>query len=269
MSQKVIRIDFAYDGTRYKGYQIQKNDPTIQGELEKALEKIYKTPVTTFAAGRTDTGVHAVHQVASYKTASPIPLLGVKKALRSLLPQDIFVYEVSEAEATFHARFSPLKRSYLYVIFNGAEPSPFSRLYSWWVPRKLSLFKLRRTLKILKGEHDFSSFTQRSEKENHIRTLYKIKVKKRKQFIFILIQGNSFLRRMIRLLVGTAVGITECKTLKPSALKTILELKNRGENPFTAAPGGGLFFYRVHFKGKDFLDTRGWGKGNVGPFKVN
>lgn len=267
MSQKVIRIDFAYDGTRYKGYQIQKNDLTIQGELEKALEKIYKTPITTFAAGRTDTGVHAVHQVASYKTSSAIPLLGVKKALRSLLPADIFVYEVSEAKPSFHARFSPIKRSYLYVIFNGAEPSPFSRLYSWWVPRKLSLLKLRRTLKTLKGEHDFSSFTQRSEKENHIRTLYKIKVKRRKQFIFILIQGNSFLRRMIRLLVGTAVGITESKVLKPAALKTILELKNRGENPFTAAPGNGLFFYRVHFKEKNPPDKFKGGAWRMGPFK--
>lgn len=246
----VTRIDLSYDGSLFFGYQIQNNFRTVQGELEKALEALYKIPVKTMTAGRTDTGVHAIHQVVSYKVKQELPNRGIKKALNSLLPPDIRIHNVSNESKQFHARFSPHKRTYMYIVYNAEICPPFLRNYVWQVHEKINLKKLKKAAKILVGTHDFKSFCEKSGKENHVRTLHNIKVKKKGEYIYIFVEGNAFLRRMIRCIVGAIVTVSQKQNINEKILSEILEYKNRGKNPFPTAPPTGLYFYKVHLKSK-------------------
>lgn len=250
MKKNVVRIDFCYDGTAYNGFQVQKDAPSVQAELHKALKEIYKEEIIVFVSGRTDTGVHAAHQVVSFKTEKKIPEEGLKRALNALLPKDIRIYKVSYQPPSFHARFSPLQRTYLYVVYNGEICPPFFSKNVWWVRQKIDLKKLKKTLKNFLGTHDFKSFSESHEKENHVRTVLKIKVKHKKNFIFVYITGNAFLRRMIRTIMGTSVSIASRANLKPEEVQEILSRKNRGQNPYPTAPPCGLYFYKIDFKGE-------------------
>lgn len=253
MKKKVIRLDFAYDGTDFKGFQRQQNARTVQEEIEKALSLFYGEPITIFCAGRTDTGVHAIHQVASFKTEKNIPPEGLKRGLNSYLPKDIRVFSVKEESEKFHARFSPFCRTYLFVIYNGEICPPFLSRYVWHIREKLNIRKLKKTLRFFVGKHDFTSFCQQPDTENMEREIYSIRVFRKKDFIFIKITGNAFLRRMIRILIGCAVGITRKKEYKPEEVKNILLKKDRTANPFITAPPNGLYFYRVDFKKPRFF----------------
>jgi tRNA pseudouridine38-40 synthase len=247
MKKKVIRLDISYDGSGFFGYQIQPTVRTVQGELEKALEKLFKEKIGVVAAGRTDTGVHAMHQVVSFKTSGPIPLEGIHKGLNSILPKDIRVLKVIEEHPRFHARFEPKRRNYLYVILNSENCPPFLSSYVWCIKEKIPLRKLKQCLRNLEGTHDFSSFSERTEKKNHIRTLYSVKVKKKGKFIYVYLRGDAFLRRMIRVIMGTTVSIALRENESPKMVREILEKKNRSENPFITAPPTGLYFYKVEF----------------------
>ncbi len=255
-SIKTIRLDLSYFGANYYGYQIQKNVPTIQGEIEEALKKIYNEKCVTQASGRTDTGVHAIHQVVSFKTKKNIPLEGLKKGLNALLSKNIRILNASYEDKKFHARFSPTKRSYLFIIYNSKICPPFIHNHVWWVRHKINLKNLKKSLKYLKGEHDFSSFCEKSDKTNHIRQLFKLKVKKKRNLIFITITGNSFLRRMIRVIVGSTVEISTKPNLNPNIIKQVLYAKDRSTNPFTTAPPFGLYFYHVHFPKKNAQNSK-------------
>ncbi len=244
----MIRVDFQYDGSRFLGYQSQ-NDPnkrTVQAELEKALERILGEFHRVFVSGRTDTGVHALHQVISFKTRNPIPVDGLKKALNAFLPKDIRIIKISQEPYSFHARFSPKRRTYLYIIRQDKNFFPFEHSYVWNYPFEISYSHLKKALKCFVGTHDFQSFCEKPSTNNTVRTIYKIKVKKKKQYFYIYIQGNAFLRRMIRVIVGTCVHLATQKK-EVSLLKIILAYKKRGANPFPTAPPNGLYFYKVHF----------------------
>lgn len=246
--KKVFRIDLSYDGTNFLGFQSQKDDTkrTVQLELEKALSLLFKEPITIFAAGRTDTKVHAMHQVISFKSALTIPLEGLKKALNSLLPKDIRILSVSQESPSFHARFSPKKRAYLYILQSSTPCFPFEANYSWEVPFYFSLKKLNQALRYLRGTHNFIAFCEKPSTENTIRTIYKTKAYKKGDHIYIYIEGNAFLRRMIRIIVGSCLQIA-AKNLSPKMIQELLTKKHRRENPFPTAPPQGLYFYRVTF----------------------
>ncbi len=171
--ERNIRLLIAYDGTHYQGWQRQKESPTIQGVIEDILFRITQQPVSLLGAGRTDAGVHAWGQVASFKTTSKMTMSTMEAALSALLPEDILIRQVSEVEPTFHARFSSKAKIYDYLICNQPPPSPFFRHYFWFLREPLDLDLIKAGLTLLTGEQDFSSFqSQGSEVSHPVRTLY-------------------------------------------------------------------------------------------------
>ncbi|NIS59169.1 MAG: tRNA pseudouridine(38-40) synthase TruA [Proteobacteria bacterium] len=241
-----IKLTLEYDGTGYHGWQIQPNVKTIQGTVEGKLAHITGEPVRLFASGRTDTGVHAMGQVAHFKTQSSLDVLSFLKALNSLLPEDIRVKDVEEVDEAFHARFGAKGKVYEYRIFNGELPSPFHRHYSWFVPGKLDLANMRKAAMKLRGRHDFSSFCSAgSDHSSRIREIYAIDVGMRGDLVIIEVEANGFLKQMVRNIVGTLVEVGRRK-LTPSQFADILEARDR-RRAGLAAPAQGLFLVRVNY----------------------
>ncbi len=241
-----IKLTIEYDGTGYHGWQIQPNVETIQGTIEGKLAQITGEPVRLVASGRTDTGVHAVGQVAHFKTHSSLDVLTFLKALNSLLPEDIRVKDVEEVDEAFHARFSAKGRLYEYRIFNGELLSPFHRHFSWFVPGKLDLARMREAAMKLVGRHDFSSFCSAgSDHSSLIREVYAIDVGMRGNLIIIQVEANAFLKQMVRNIVGSLVEVGRRK-LTPSQFGGILEARDR-RRAGLAAPAQGLFLVRVNY----------------------
>lgn len=247
--KRVFRLDIAYDGADFLGFQIQKEGQTIQGQLQYALKKIFKQPITIYGSGRTDAGVHALQQVVSFSAVSPISLKGLKRALNALLPLTIRVLKVQEENSSFHARFSPKKRTYVYLVYNHEICPPFLHRYVHWIKHPLRIKKIKKALSYLKGEHNFKAFCEKEkEKPSYVRTLYTLKLKKKGPFIIISIQGSGFLRRMVRVMVGTVLAIGSYDNIKPDMIKDILHSQKRHTNPFATAPSKGLYLYQVEFK---------------------
>ncbi len=241
-----IKLTIAYDGTCYHGWQIQPNVETIQGTIERNLAQITGETVRLVASGRTDTGVHAMGQVAHFKTHSSLDVLSFLRGLNSLLPEDILVKDVEEVDEAFHARFSAKGKVYEYRIFNGELPSPFHRHFSWFVPAKLDLASMREAAIKLKGSHDFSSFCSTgSDHLSHIREIYTIDVGIRRDLIIIGVEATAFLKQMVRNIVGTLVEVGRRK-LTPSQFGDILEARDR-RRAGIAAPAQGLFLVRVNY----------------------
>ena len=155
---KIIKLIVAYDGTNYKGWQVQKNDPTIQGVIEEKLGIILNQHTRITGSGRTDAGVHALNQVAHFSTGSLLDLGSLQKGLNSLLPPDIVIKEVTVADTDFHARYSAKSRIYKYLLWNGDILSPFHRRFSWHVHHQLDKARMQEAAQCLMGWHDFASF---------------------------------------------------------------------------------------------------------------
>ncbi len=237
----------AYDGTNFCGFQIQKDARTVQKVIEQALERIFKQRVTISASGRTDTGVHAVGQAVVFNCPIHIDSTSMKNALNANLPDDVYVRKIIEVTEDFHPRFDAKRRIYHYFLYNSREPNLFIRNYAWWFPYELDIEKMRMAAKFLEGEHDFKSFMKSDHVEqNTTRTIYRIRiVKMRGRLILIRVEGRSFLRRMVRNIVGALVkvGTGEWDIEK---IKELLELKDRSQAAATA-PSHGLYFYSVDF----------------------
>jgi tRNA pseudouridine38-40 synthase len=241
-----IKLTIEYDGTGYHGWQIQPNVLTIQGTIEGKLAQITGEAVRLVASGRTDTGVHAMGQVAHFKTQSSLDVLSFLKALNSLLPENIRVKDVEEVDEAFHARFSAKGKVYEYRIFNGEFPSPFYRHFSWFVPAKLDLASMREAAMKLRGRHDFSSFCSTgSDHSSPLREIYAIDVGMRGDFIIIQVEANAFLKQMVRNIVGTLVEVGRQK-LTPSQFGDILKARDR-RRAGIPAPAQGLFLVRVDY----------------------
>jgi tRNA pseudouridine38-40 synthase len=241
-----IKLTIEYDGTGYHGWQVQPNVRTIQGVLEGKLEQITGERVRLIASSRTDAGVHALGQVANFKTHSSLDARSFLRALNSLLPEDIRVKEVEGVDESFHARFRAKGKIYEYRIFNGELPTPFYRHFSWFVPGKLDLTRMREAAMKLVGRHDFSSFcSSGSDHATPIREIYGIKVERRGELIVIWIEANAFLKQMIRNIVGTLVDVGKRK-LTPSQFGRIFEARDR-RRASIAAPARGLFLVRVNY----------------------
>ncbi|SHH50733.1 tRNA pseudouridine(38-40) synthase TruA [Thermosipho atlanticus] len=243
---KRFAIEFSYDGTNFFGYQGQPNVRTVQGELENALEKIFKQRIYTQAAGRTDAGVHANGQVAAFNC--PIDRLtskDVKNALNANLPRDIYVKTAWEVEKNFNPRFAAKKRIYHYFIYTN-ERDVFLRNYVWHFKYKLNIEKMRKAAKFLEGEHDFTSFKKGNDRKNPVRTIYRIRILKLKPHIILIrVEGISFLRSMVRNIVGSLVKVG-LEQWSPEKIKEVLELRSRQEAAGTAPPHG-LYLYKVIF----------------------
>lgn len=245
-SERVIALRVAYDGTRYVGWQVQPVLPTVQGALQEALAVLEKRTVTIYGAGRTDAGVHAVGQVASFRTSSRIPTEGYLKGLNSHLPHDIAVQETREMPADFHARFSARGKHYRYAMWNHPVRHPLAARTAWHVRHPLDLEAMNRAGAFLVGEHDFEAFrSAECDREHAIRTLSRVEACREGDRVLLHVVGTAFLRHMVRILAGTlmAVGIGK---RPPEWVAEVRDARDRRLAGVTAPPWG-LCLLRVFY----------------------
>ncbi|MYL51501.1 tRNA pseudouridine(38-40) synthase TruA [Halobacillus litoralis] len=245
---KRIRMVIRYDGTNYAGYQVQPNGNTIQAELEKALRKVHKgDQVRVVASGRTDARVHAIGQVIHFDTPLHIPMANWKRALDSLLPDDIQVVSADQVSEEFHARYDTKGKEYRYYVHQAHEPDLFRRHYTHHVRAELDINRMREACRHLEGEHDFTSFCSPKTdiKGAKVRTIYKAEITKEGNDMVFVFRGSGFLYNMVRILVGTLLEIGRNER-KPEDIKRIIESKNRNEAGKTAPPQG-LFLWEVFY----------------------
>ncbi len=234
-------ITFSYDGSQYKGYQKQSRAKTIQSEIEKALKTINNNqPVSISASGRTDAGVHALNQKAHFDLDLDINEEKLKKAINSLIPDDIYIKELEVVSDNFHARFNAKAKEYLYKI-NMGPYDPIERNYVYQYNKRLDVVEMERALKYLEGTHNFKSFTKSDEeKDDYARTIIQtnlIRDFKNVNKITISFVGTGFLRYMVRNMVGTLIEIGEGKRKSEDIIK-ILAAKDRTSAGKTANPEG-------------------------------
>ena len=235
-------MTFAYDGSKYKGYQKQPNAKTVQEEIENAIKKINSDkPITIHASGRTDAGVHAYNQKAHFDLDMPnITEEKLKEGLNSLLPNDIYIKNIEIVDDDFHARFNAKAKEYIYKI-NMDEYDPIERNYVYQYNKRLDVVEIERALKYLEGTHDFKSFTKADdEKEDYTRTIVQtnlIRDLKNVNKITLSFLGTGFLRYQVRNMIGTLIEIGEGKR-KSEEIIDILEAKDRRKAGKTAAPEG-------------------------------
>jgi len=193
-----------YDGTAYYGFQRQiEEQPTIQGELEKAIAQLTKQPINVIGAGRTDSGVHALGQVISFDLDWRHGIEALQRAINANLPADIVILQLNQVSPTFHPRFDARRRSYAYHIYNAVVRSPVRRFQSWHVRHPLDVEKMNQAATVLLGWHDFGTFGQPPVGENRVRELFRAEWKRDREFLVFHIEANAFLYRMVRSLVGS------------------------------------------------------------------
>jgi tRNA pseudouridine38-40 synthase len=243
---KNIKLVIQYDGTNYHGWQTQSNAPSIQKLIEEELSAIVDHEIVLYGSGRTDAGVHALGQVANFLTGSKLKPDVIKRALNSLLPEDIVIREAEEVDDKFHARYQARSRIYQYYIWNDRTPSPFFRRFSWFVAFGLDLGKMQKAALMFVGRHDFSSFQGADRIETRsIREVSRLDIHKRKTLIRFTIEANSFLKHMVRNIVGTLVEIGRGK-MDIEEFKKVIEAKDRTKAG-PAAPAHGLFLREVKY----------------------
>ena len=196
-----------YVGTNYAGWQIQKDEVTIQAEVEKVLSRILNTPTKVYASGRTDAGVHALGQTFHFDTIKKLDLDKFTYSLNSLLPSDMRVINIVEKREDFHARYSVKSKRYDYLI-NTGEYNPFERDLVYQFQRKLDLYKIKEALDALVGEHCFKNFTSKLEDDsNYVRKIYEASLTTEGDVIRISFVGSGFMRYMMRMIVGCLIEI--------------------------------------------------------------
>jgi tRNA pseudouridine38-40 synthase len=243
-----IRLTIEYDGTNYCGWQVQSraSKKSIQGVIEKALQRIFRTKVKLIGSGRTDAGVHALGQVANFHSKSKIPLCNIQKALNSYLPDDIVIQKAQAVKSAFHSRFSAKAKTYRYTILNRSYPSAILRHAEYFYPYFLDADLMRKESRVLLGRHDFRSFQACDKKErDSFRTIKRIDINRSGDLIRIELEADGFLYNMVRNIVGTLIEIGRNK-LPPGSLKKILLAKNR-KLAGPTAPAKGLMLVRVRY----------------------
>ena len=235
-------MTFAYDGSKYRGYQKQSNEKTVQGEIEKALKTINgDKPIDIHASGRTDAGVHAYNQKAHFDMEDKnITENQIKDGLNSLLPNDIYIKNIEIVDNDFHARYNAKAKEYIYKI-NMDEYDPIERNYVYQYNKKLDVVEIERALKYLEGTHNFKSFTKTDdEREDYTRTIVQtnlIRDLKNVNKVTLSFLGTGFLRYQVRNMIGTLIEIGEGKR-KSEEIIDILAAKDRRKAGKTAAPEG-------------------------------
>lgn len=237
----------SYDGTQFAGYQVQPNKRTVQSELENALRKLHKgLDVKVFASGRTDAGVHARGQVIHFDSPLRIPIAKWEIALNSLLPNDLAIVGVEAADAGFHARFDAKGKEYRYFMYRSSRRDPFKRHYAYQYSHPLNIPAIKEALPFLVGEHDFTSFcSAKSEIEDKVRKVSEIELLEEEDMLVFRFTGNGFLYNMVRILVGTLIGVGS-GDISSQAIPEILERKDRIYAGKTA-PAHGLYLWEVHY----------------------
>lgn len=241
-----IRFTTEYNGKNYNGFQFQKNATSIQSVLESALEKYFGHSIKLVASGRTDTGVHARGQVCSFQTtADTNKLFKAAPAVNAFLPDDIMVRDFHIVEPKFHARYSAVSKLYSYKCYVSPFPSPLDDSQMLHLTKKPNLEAMGVAADYLKGTHDFAAFTNRNEKENTTRTIAMGIVWIQPNQLIIYVNGDGFLRGMVRTIVGTLLDVGFGK-LQPDDVLEILQSRDRNRAGKTA-PAHGLCLERVDY----------------------
>jgi tRNA pseudouridine38-40 synthase len=243
------KIVLKYDGTNFRGWQVQPGERTVQQTVEEALWRVFGERFRVYASGRTDTGVHALGQVINFSTAKGILPDRLLKGLNELLPEDVMALDIREVHADFHARYSAVSKTYRYTILR-KKPPRFGRrtdVYYWGGP--LDVEKMRRSALFLIGTHDFASFgnNPRHPVKERVRTIEKLDIEEEGDYIHIAIKGSGFLYKMARSIVGTLIWVGTGK-IPPDQMESIIEARDRTKaGPVAAASG--LCLVEVEYPG--------------------
>jgi tRNA pseudouridine38-40 synthase len=241
------KCTISYDGTLFSGYQVQPNKRTVQSEIEDALQKLHKgNLVKVTASGRTDAGVHAKGQVIHFDSPLDIPVEKWKKAIQSLLPEDIVVVRVEAAKPEFHARFHTSAKEYRYFIRISPLKDPFTRHYQFHTNYSLDVAKMKEGAAFLVGTHDFTSFcSAKTEMVDRVRTIKEIDIIEEGELLILRFLGNGFLYNMVRIIVGTLLEVGNGQR-QPEDIPEIISKKDRIFAGKTA-PAQGLYMWKVYY----------------------
>ncbi len=243
---KRVRMIISYDGTNYCGWQVQINGITVEEVINRELTNLLGEEIAVIGASRTDSGVHAIGNVAVFDTETKIPAEKISFALNQRLPDDIRIQKSEEVPMDFHPRYCDSTKTYEYKILNRRFPNPMKRLYTHFVYMPLDVDKMKKAAEYIVGEHDFASFcSARSQVKTTVRTVYSLDVSKQDDVITIRISGNGFLYNMVRIIVGTLMKVG-LNVYQPEHVAEIIEAKDRyAAGP--KAPARGLTLIGIEY----------------------
>jgi tRNA pseudouridine38-40 synthase len=255
-----FKLTIAYDGTGYEGWQVQKIGTGVQQKIEEALARLFPNRPRVHSSSRTDTGVHALGMVVHFEAPSthrPMSSRKLALALNAWLPEDVRVLQAARAGRDFHARFSATGKQYRYYVWNHPAMNPLLRRTAWHVPRALNVRAMRQAASRFVGKHDFQSFAANPgyARQSNVRTLWRCELRKSGPLLTCIIEGNGFLYKMCRGIIGTLVQVGLGK-FPPDAIDGLLARKDRRVAGMTA-PAHGLVLFKVFYRNKQNANCPG------------
>ena len=242
-----IKLTIEYDGKDFNGWQKQKSKLNIQGEIERAIKEITNEDAELIASGRTDTGVHALGQVANFKTNSSIPIEKIPIALNTKLKRSIRILNAEEVPDRFHSRYNCKRKTYRYIINNSQNGTAIYRNLEFNFPQELNVDLMNEAAKFFFGEHDFKAFkASGTSSKSSVRVIYDAKVYKNDERVIIELTGNGFLYNMVRIIAGTLIDVGT-KKIMPIQIQNIINSKDRSMAGKTLPPNG-LYLVKVEYE---------------------